>query len=319
MMKRSIIAAIAVVTMLLPAAAAEKKVTFAYITPTSSNWPAFVAQKKGFFEQEGLSVEWLQTGQSSKSAQQVMAGVANFGSSSMVDTLRAIDGGGDLVIFMNSVAQGISSLMAAKDITTVEGLKGKRVMVGGQKDITALWWYAMAKHFGMDGTKDVELLFSGASANRMAALVSGGVEASVLAPPASLMAKAQGFNDLGPIASYIGDFPMMVYHVNKTWAKENRDSVLAFVRAHNRAVLYMLDPANKVEVCQIMADASNTPLEDNLKTYDIAIAAKSYIPDGTISGVDSVLKTLVTDGDLNEPLKPASVFYDSSFVDAAKK
>src|SRR5690242_14007443 len=68
---------------------------------TTSNWPGLIGQQKGFFLEEGLDIDWITTGQSAKAAQQVMAGVTPLGSSSTVDTLRAIDGGGDLQIFMN--------------------------------------------------------------------------------------------------------------------------------------------------------------------------------------------------------------------------
>ena len=85
-----------------------------------------------------------------------MAGVAPLGSSSTVDTLRGIDGGGDIQIFMNSV-DGLHQLITAKDVKSVKQLKGRRIIVGGQKDITALWWYAMAKKFDLDPFKDVDI------------------------------------------------------------------------------------------------------------------------------------------------------------------
>ena len=82
-----------------------------------------------------------------------------FGSSSMVDTVRAIE--------FRRRAQGVHqqpcrwthSLIAAKSIKSFADLKGKRVMTGGQGDITNLWWKAAAKQNGLDPNKDVELLF----------------------------------------------------------------------------------------------------------------------------------------------------------------
>src|SRR5437588_10949598 len=56
-------------------------------------WPAIVADKKGYFKDEGLDFDFINSGSSTRSAQQVAAGSAPIGSSSMVDTMRAIDKG----------------------------------------------------------------------------------------------------------------------------------------------------------------------------------------------------------------------------------
>ena len=211
-------------------------ITAAVIGVTVSIWPAIVAKDKSFFEEEGLRLDLVTSGASARSIQQVGAGVAHIGSSSMVDTVRAIDAGADVKIFINSLAVGTHSLIAAKNIKSIKDLKGKRVMTGGQRDITNLWWIAAAKHHGLDPSKDVELLFSGSTGNRMSALFAGGVEATVLSTPQSFKAIEDGWTDLGPVAPYLGEFPMMIWHVNTDWAKANQRALVGFAKAHNKAV-----------------------------------------------------------------------------------
>ena len=158
-------------------------------------WPAIVADKKGYFKDEGLDVDFINSGASTRSVQQVAAGSAPIGSSSMVDTLRAIDKGAKVKVFLNSLAVGTHSLIGAKGLKTVNELKGKRVMTGGVGDITNLWWIAMAKANGLDPEKDVELLFSGATSARLAALVAGAVDATMLSTPQSFQAVQNGYAD----------------------------------------------------------------------------------------------------------------------------
>ena len=74
--------------------AAPITITAAVIGVTVSIWPAIVARDRGFFEEEGLRIDFVTSGASARSIQQVGAGVAHIGSSSMVDTVRAIDAGG---------------------------------------------------------------------------------------------------------------------------------------------------------------------------------------------------------------------------------
>ena len=271
-------------------------------------WPAIVAAKKGFFAEQGLDLDIVNSGASARSLQQVAAGSAPIGSSSAVDTVRAIGSGAKLRIFLNSLAVGTHSLIAGKDIRTVKELKGKRVMTGGPGDITNLWWFAMARANGLDPDKDVELLYSGATSARFAALVAGGIAATPLAPPQSFKAIEQGFVDLGPVAPYLGEFPMMIWHVNDAWAAANEQKLVGFVRAHDKAVRYMSDPANRTEVSQMLAQESGSSLDDALKTWDLCMKVNAFVPDGAISdaAIGRVVDTLVAAGELKSPAPPAA-------------
>jgi NitT/TauT family transport system substrate-binding protein len=286
-----------------------------------SIWPAIVAKEKGFFAEQGLDIDFIDSGASARSIQQVAAGSAEIGSSSMVDTVRAIGAGAAVKVFLNSLAVGTHSLIAGKSIKTVMELKGKRVMTGGPGDITNLWWQAVAKHFGLDPSKDVELLFSGSTAARMSALYAGGIEATVLSTPQSFKAIQDGWTDLGPVAPYLGEFPMMIWQVNARWAENNEKLVLAFIRAHNKAVRYLSDPAHKMEVSEMLAKVSRSSLDDALKTWDVCMQVKAFVADGSIvdKAVERVRDTLLSSGELKPPPLPASAYYDDRYVNAVAK
>lgn len=286
-----------------------------------SIWPAIVADRKGYFTDEGLDFDLISSGSSARSLQQVAAGSAAIGSSSMVDTVRAIGGGAKVKIFLNSLAVGTHSLVAAKAIRSVPDLKGKRVMTGGQGDVTNLWWYAVARHFKLDPSRDVELLFSGSSAARTAALLGGAVDATVLSTPQSFKAIEDGFTDLGPVAPYLGEFPMMIWHVNANWARGNEKTLAAFIRAHDRAVRYMSDPAHRPEVADILAKASGSSVADALKTWDLCMQINAFVADGSITdaAILRVRDTLLQSGDLKAPGMPPDAYYDRRFVDAVAR
>ena len=161
-------------------------------------WPAIVADKKGYFKDEGLDFDFINSGASTRSVQQVAAGSAPIGSSSMVDThARHRQGRQGSRCSSTASRSARHSLIGAKGIKSVAELKGKRVMTGGVGDITNLWWIAMAKANGLDPEKDVELLFSGATSARLAALVAGAVDATMLSTPQSFQAVQNGYADLG--------------------------------------------------------------------------------------------------------------------------
>lgn len=288
----------------------------AIIGVSVSIWPAIVADQKGFFADEGLKVDFISSGASARSLQQVAAGSAEIGSSSMVDSIRAIGGGAKVKIFLNSLAVGTHSLIASKSIKTVADLRGKRVMTGGPGDITNLWWGAVARHFGLDPAKDVDLMFSGSTTARFAALVAGAIDATVLSTPQSFQAIENGWTDLGPVAPYLGEFPMMIWHVNEAWARANAKELKAFIRAHNKAVLYMSDAAHRTEVAEMLARASHSSVDDALKTWDVCMQIKAFVPDGSITNaaVERVRDTLIAAGDLKGPAQMPAAYYDGTFV-----
>src|SRR5262249_60045341 len=83
---------------------APETVSAAIIGISVSIWPAIVADQKGFFAAEGVKVDFISAGASARSLQQVAAGSAEIGSSSMVDTIRGIGGGANVKIFLNTLA-----------------------------------------------------------------------------------------------------------------------------------------------------------------------------------------------------------------------
>jgi NitT/TauT family transport system substrate-binding protein len=296
-------------------------VTATIIGVSVSIWPAIVADQKGFFVEEGIKVDMISAGASARSLQQVAAGSAEIGSSSMVDTIRGIGAGARVKIFLNSLAVGTHSLIAAKTIKTVGDLRGKRVMTGGPGDITNLWWGATARHFGLDPVRDVDLMFSGSTTARLAALVAGAIDATVLSTPQSFHAAQDGFTDLGPVAPYLGEFPMMIWHVNESWARTNATQLAAFIRAHNRAVRYMTDPARRVEVAEMLARASKSSLDDALKTWDVCMQIKAFVEDGAITDAAMlrVRDSLIASGDLKGEPQPPTAYYDGSFTQRVAK
>ena len=198
----------------------------------------------------------------------------------MVDTLRAIDKGATVKVFLNSLAVGTHSLIGAKGIKSVKELKGKRVMTGGPATSPTSGGSRWRRPTASIRKKDVELMFSGATSARLAALVAGGVDATMLSTPQSFQAVQDGYADLGPVAPYLGEFPMMIWHVNDAWAQTHEKELLAFIRAHNKAVRYMSDPAHRQEVSQMLADASKSSLDDALKTWDLCMQVKAFVLDG---------------------------------------
>jgi NitT/TauT family transport system substrate-binding protein len=293
--------------------------TVAIIGVSSSIWPALVAEKKGFFAKEGLRVDVITAGSSALVLQDIAAGAAEIGSSSLVDTFRAVNAGADLKLFLASQVVGPYRLIAAKGIKSVADLKGKKIVTGGAKDITNFWWETIAKHYGLDPLRDVQVFYSGSSASRASALLAGGVDAAILSTPQTFQLSEQGYGDLGSAARYLGEFPTMGWAVNTKWAAAHQPVVVAFIRAHDEAVSYMMNPAHKQEVAGFLAKAANLSLGEADQTWDVSARDHAFASQGAIpsSALSLVQDTLISQGDLEAPPKPIAYFYDGSFAKEA--
>ena len=114
---------------------------------------------------------------------------------------------------------------------------------------------------------------------------------------------------------------MMIWHVNTEWAKANQKALIGSAKARHQAVRYMIDPAHRQEVSEILANASKSGLGDALKTWDLCVKINAYISDGTVAPatLDRVTATPLETGDIKSPVKPDGMFYDDQYVRAAAR
>jgi NitT/TauT family transport system substrate-binding protein len=302
-------------------AADKPTVTLGLVAYLSEFWPALVAQKLGYFDQAGITVDIVITGASAKTVQAAAVGAIDIGSSGMIDPVRAMAGGAQVKLVASGVVNSTTMMFVKPEIKTVGELKGKRVIVGGPKDITAVWWAAMAKTAGLDPVNDVELLFAGATPDRFAALAAGGVDAASLSTPAAFAAEAKGFRNLGLFAPYMPDLPYIAYYANADWASKNRTTVVAFVKGLQRGAAYIYDPNHRDEAAKILAEFTKVQQDVALQTYDLIVKIRAFAPDAgfTDAGIDAVQQVLIAEGDVKPPLKPVAALYDDRYVKEASK
>src|SRR5207237_3697865 len=77
----------------------QAKLIIAAPSATLTLSPTLIADKKGFFAEQGLSVEIVYAGSGSKAAAAVVGGSAQIGASDLGDLLGAVEGGQDIRVF----------------------------------------------------------------------------------------------------------------------------------------------------------------------------------------------------------------------------
>jgi len=300
-------------------ALADTEVTFGVTSATGFNLAHFVAIEKKYYESEKLKVDMIVAGAAVGVLQQLAAGSLNMAQAATDQSLRAILRGAPIKIVAGAASNAPFRVVAAKTIRGWSDLKGKTISVGGLTDVTLYFLRVMARKNGL-ADQDYDLLFAGGTPARFAQLVSGAVAAAMLTNPVDFSALEQGYVDLGSVPQYLQNWAQNNILVDTRWAAQNRDTVLAFLRAHIKATNYIYEPAHRDEVIAILAKHTKATPQIAAATYDL------YIKQGVIArgaalyedGIKANFDALVALGDL-ATAPPLDRFVDGSFLAEATK
>ncbi len=313
-------AAVAACALGLPARAyAQTKIVEGFVSHGALQWPEYIASEFGWLKENGIDLDMLVVG--AGAAQQVAAGALNLGYSGFPDFIRAINQGAPVKIVINAITAPPYGVYSKPAIKTIADLKGKTVSIGGTKDVTLIYMEAFIGSAGLKAG-DLDFVYAKATQDRLAALLSGGVDAAILYPPATFRAGAAGYTYLGDIEPYLKDFPFTVWAANIDWAAKNREALLSYIRAYSRAVHWLYEPKNKDKAVDILVKYSKQDRKDSADTYDYFIAKlRAFSGNGRISSeaYKRMTNALAQWGDLSQPVPSASKFFDLSFVEAAWK
>jgi NitT/TauT family transport system substrate-binding protein len=288
--------------------------------------PELVAQAKGFFGEQNLTVDFPVAGQSASACQQVLAKAADIAQCSLNDMIQADESGGaHLLLAMNVTITAIQyGVMAKPSIASWNDMKGKTVIVGGPKDNTVYYFHTMARAHGLKDS-DYSFQYAGASNARLAALESGAVDVAILASPSDFQAEQKGYKRLDNLLptylngdNYAGGGPV----VTEEWAKANSSELTRFLAADLKAIAWMDDPANKQALFEILGPKLNLTQDVFEASYKANVVdTKTWAEDGQIkdSAIQGVLNGLVDLGSLKQPTPPPSKYYDATYLMAARK
>jgi NitT/TauT family transport system substrate-binding protein len=316
-------AAVVVVALLgaplpLHAQPALETIELVQTTRSVQDWPLQVADRLGFFAANGVRVELSLAGASASVAQQLAAGSADIGSVSTTQVIEAIQGGAPLVQVLKNVFTSPYAVVARKGIGSIAQLRGKTIMIGGPSDITRVF---MDKIMSANGLRPDEYTytFAGAPAERYAALVSGGIDATLLLPPVTFRAISDGFPVLDQTQHYFPNFPTSGYTARIPWAKSHPKPLIAFSKSFLQGVRWLYDPANKSRALEILEEATNTKPDDALRTYEMYIPGRLFSTNGRYETKEfaAVVDALVQTKQIPPPAPAAAKFFDDTYVDAA--
>jgi NitT/TauT family transport system substrate-binding protein len=223
-----------------PSSAAEMQViTVALVSPSwNTGLPTAVARGAGFFRNEGLEVRPVTLASSGPIMMALlMSGQAEMVIAGGVAILRGIARGAPVVVIGGHLSRMSYALIGAKDLKTVDDLKGKAIGITGIGGIGEFAVVESLKRNGLAKDRDFNLLnIEGGTAARMAALKAGKVHAVPVTPGQRVQAEKDGFTILLDVRDSLAELPSNIVASTKDFAKSNPDTTTRFLRALAKAM-----------------------------------------------------------------------------------
>lgn len=274
-------ALLAALFLTAPTQAAEKISIGIIGSPAAGAWPWAIAQEEGFFKQAGIEPDFIYVPSAPGLMQQLIAGSLDVvGLDGVVEAVHA-DAAGAKVGFLRMI-NGTTpyEFDAQASIKSVKDLKGQKICLGGSKDITRVYVEQIMKANGLTDN-DVSFIIVPNTAQRLAALKSGTIAATMLLPPFSLIADKAGFHNIASVRDYAGDVPFAGAFTTVAWANAHRDAAKSLIRILDQSIAWFNKHRNGS--IDIMVKVSHAPRELATESYDLERKIEVMPKDNAVS------------------------------------
>src|SRR5439155_3539664 len=200
-----------------------QSVRISYGGTSGYNVPLWVTHEAGLFKKHGLTAELILISGDAASIQALLANDLQFANAAATTPIQATSQGADAVIIASSYNLMPYSFVVHPDIRSTADLKGKRMAVSRLGGITEFAARLTFERLGL-GPKDMVLIQAGPDAQRIAALQSGAVAATVLAPPGLYAATSLGLKVMADLGDLGIKYPSAVMVARRSYLVQNRQT-----------------------------------------------------------------------------------------------
>ncbi len=288
---------------------AAEHVRLAYPSLSSSVFYFIIAQKEGYYKEEGLNVEILSV-RGEIAIRTALAGEVDFFTnvgSALVAAVRGVP------VKILSVVQDRPSwdLVVQPSIRSIAQLKGATIGVMSPEGSIAVVAREMLRKNGIDPTKDVNLVVMGGDDVRFMALKGGAIQATLMNPATSIAAQKEGFSKLASSGEYVRYLQGGIATSDEE-IRQSPGKIQKFLHASLKGLTFFLNKR----------DASVNYIMDIMKLKDPQLASAIYGYDAKLMSSEGVtqeklLQELIDDAraraKISREIKVADVF-DFAFV-----
>lgn len=291
------------------------------------NLPVWAAQRQGFFEANGVTVQISWTPSSAYLVSSLLEDRFEIALAAIDNLVAYQEGQGeakvadnpDLFAFLGNDS-GFASIIAVPAIKSFSALKGKTVSVDA---MTTGYAFVVRELLARNGVAEADVTYvrAGGTSNRYRELLAGKHDATLLRTPFELLLRERGFNQLATAES-LGAYQGTVGIARRSWAARHDKDLIGFIRAYRAGLDWLYDRANRplVEAILVANIRDMTPALAR-QSYDLLLADKGGFTRDAALDLEGIKTVLVLRSKYGIPQKtfadPAKyvdlTYYDKAF------
>lgn len=301
---------------------AQKKVLVAHAGLISTHASVWLGEDQGFFRKHGLDVTSVFTGSGSVTSQALIAGEAKLASTSVGPTAGAVGAGADLVIVAGLIHILPYQLWVGPQTRQPADLKGKRVAISTFGSGSHLAAEVALQNLGLDPVRDkIAIMQVGTQPDRVAALVTGRIEATPLEPGFGQAARDKGLTVMADLTKADVPYLNTVIVASRRYAKENPQLMESFLKGVADGLAFLPGPSNEKAVKTVLAKRLKLSTPQSIQImYDATLEmhTKTKVPYASVDGVQNMIDALFRVNPRMGKLKAADLI-DNSFIERLEK
>jgi len=212
-----------------------QKLIFTAVSRNYFNLPIWVAKHQGMLAEEGLDVAIELHEGVDEVTNRLRDGRAQIGYGITEHVILDSEADGFLEIVGGNVNRLPFSLIAGKNIKSVEDLRGKTIGVSSIQAGSSSLVIKLLAARGLEYPRDYKMRAVGPILARWEMLQSGEIDAGLQGAPLNYIAVDQGFTTLCEPRQEVPYFQFTSLNVDRRWAQANADVMIRFMRAFVRA------------------------------------------------------------------------------------
>jgi len=275
----------------------------------------WVPKEIGIFRKNGLDVNIVLITGGQRMTQALLSGSAPLGFTGATPVVTAVAGGADNVMILGINNKLTYDIWAKPDVKKPEDLKGKTLAISSFGSSSHVASFLMLQHFKLDEKRDrITFLAIGDEPTRAQALIAGRIDATIIDPSVSLQIKDRGFTYLGNLEPLGVPFVNNALVSTRAFLKEKPRAAEAVVRSIVEGNAFMLNPANRTKVTEILAKHLRLSGEEARRTYEDLLPKVEARPYPNMDAVKATIEIMGSRNPKIGRLKPQDIL-DTSILE----
>jgi NitT/TauT family transport system substrate-binding protein len=253
----------------------------------------WVPKEVGIFRKYGIEATIVLITGGARMTQTLLSGSAPMAFTGATPVVTAVGGGADSVVILGINNTLTYDIWAKAEIKKPEELKGKTIGISGFGSSSHVASFLMLQHFNLDEKRDrINFVAIGDEPTRAQAVLAGRIDATLMDASISGQIKGKGPTYLGNLEQLGVPFVNNALVTTRGFLKERAKTAEAVVKAIVEGNAFILNPANRVTVTNIIARYLRLSPDDARQAYDDLIPKVERRPYPNLDAIKATIQIM---------------------------